>query len=528
MEFAYILMVILSLVILGALFVHVTGRLSIPGTKAFIAQIALVYIWSVGALLELLTTDMRQMLFWRNLQQIGVYFLPVTCLYFAVSYGRFDRWKRFLPLFWIVPVAAVALIFTDESHHIMRTGFTISENAFFGKALAVPSTEVGSMFIFYNFTLVAISMVMLGIFSSKVSSSIRKQALLIMLSFFLVFFFAIIKTALLEKTGINVPIAALYLPSSLLLFFTLFRHKLFMVSPIAREKVFDVLDQGIIVTDDHDMIVDRNPYAVYLMGEFFGIVQEITYKNIGDIFSSYPRWIEMLSHGEAGQMELQSPIAEAENGKCIRIKVYPVMSEHGRVIGAVSLLRDITERRIQERKLRSMADQDSLTGLLNRSGLMSSVQNTLAHAERNDNPVSVLMIDVDHLKHINDTYGHYHGDRALLTVADALRRTLRLQDAIGRIGGDEFAVVLPGQGVQEAAVIADRIRREVSEASVEMEDGEKITLTLSIGICDNSLPDAVAEKLVKYADKAMYVAKRKSRNCCVAWSQSMMEKPEAG
>ncbi len=528
MEFAYILMVIMSLVILGFLFVHASKRLHVAGTKAFVAQIIYVYIWSVGALLELLTQDAQQMLFWRNIQQIGVFFLPVTCVYFAVAYGRFDRWKRFLPLLWIVPVAAVALIFSDESHHIMRTGFVVSENVFFGKALAVHSTAVGMLFVSYNFTMVAISMVMLGIFAAKVSNRIRKQTLLIMLSFFLVFFFAIIKTAFLEKTGINVPIAALYLPSSLLLFFTLYRHKLFMVSPIAREKVFDVLDQGIIVTDDHDMIVDRNPYAAYLMGEFFDIGQEITYKNVGDVFSSYPRWIEMLSHGEVGQMELQSPMADAENGKYIRIKVYPVMSEHNRVIGAVSLLRDITERRMQERMLRSMADQDSLTGLLNRNGLMSSVQSSLAHAEKNDETVSVMMIDVDHLKHINDTYGHYNGDRALLAVADALRRTLRLQDAIGRIGGDEFAVVLPGQGAKEAAIIADRIRREVSETCVEMDDGQAITLTLSIGICDNTVSDAAAEKLVKHADKAMYVAKRRSRDCCVAWSQSMMEKPEAG
>ncbi len=526
MEFAYIVMVILSLVVLGVLFVQVTKRLYVAGTKAFVAQIVLVYIWSVGALMELWTNDMQQMLFWRKFQQIGMYFMPVTCVYFAAYYGRFERWKRYLPLFWVVPVAALVLIFTDDSHHLMYSGFSLSEKMFFGKALALQSTTLGKLFIFYNYTLVALSLVMFGIFAAKVSSRSRKQALLIMLSIFLVFLFAILKTALLEKTGINVPIASLYLPSSLLLFFTLLRHKLFVVSPIAREKVFDVLDQGIIVTDDHNMIVDRNPFAAHLMGVFFGIGQEISGRNTGDVFSSFPQWIEMLTRGEAGQMELQSPVVDGENAKFIRIKVYPMISERGRAIGSVSLLRDITERRMQERRLRSMADQDSLTGLLNRNGFMQALQDELVQAEQCAEPVSVLMIDLDQLKLLNDTYGHFSGDKALLAVADALRRTLRQQDAIGRIGGDEFAVVLPGLGGQEAAAVADRLRHEVSTGDVEMESGETQHITVSIGVCDNSLSDAGAEKIVKLADKAMYVAKRLSRNCCVTWDAAMIENPQ--
>jgi diguanylate cyclase (GGDEF)-like protein len=133
-------------------------------------------------------------------------------------------------------------------------------------------------------------------------------------------------------------------------------------------------------------------------------------------------------------------------------------------------------------------------------------------------------LDLDRFKSVNDTYGHVNGDRVLALFADLLRGALRQQDAIGRIGGDEFAAALPGVGRTEAFAIAERIRQKAEGQGVEMEDGETLHFTVSIGICDSVdclnrgvKPQAV--DLIKVADKAMYKAKKISRNCCVMGEQ---------
>ena len=514
MEFLYIFMISLSLAILGVLFVQAIKRRSFAGAKPFMAQIIFVVIWSISALFELWASGEKEMLLWRNVQQIGIFCVPVTCVYFAAEYGQYTKWKRYLPLFWIVPAAALALIFTDEAHHIMRVSYVVEANRFFGKALMVTSTPAGLAFVAYNFCLVAITLIMLGLFAAKVARKLRRQVILIMVSFFLVFGFAFLKTAWLEKAGINIPIVTIYLPSSILLFYNLFRHRMFMITPIARDKVFDIIEQGIIVTDDTGMIVDRNPYAMYLMKKFFGIDREPLGCTMSGVFSGYPEWVEHMEGNIPGKLEVQAPLKDT-GMLYVRINIYPLLSESRQLIGMVSLLRDITARRLQEYELRTRANMDSLTGLLNRCGFMAAFNQSLDDARESGGTVSVLMIDLDMLKPINDTYGHFSGDKVLLSIAEMLRGSLRQQDAIGRIGGDEFAAVLPGTACAGAMQIAERIRMEAQQMCIEMENGQTIHVTISVGVCGNTGHDGGAEELLKLADKAMYEAKRHSRNCCV-------------
>ena len=121
-------------------------------------------------------------------------------------------------------------------------------------------------------------------------------------------------------------------------------------------------------------------------------------------------------------------------------------------------------------------------------------------------PVSVLMMDLDKFKSINDAYGHDAGDRVLVAIADVLRATLRQGDAIARIGGDEFAAILPNVGKHDAAVIAERIIQTAGERLVAVDAQTSVPLKLSIGICDNSETSS-ADEMLKRADQAMYAAK---------------------
>lgn len=519
MDFSYAITAILSLTILGVLFVHaMKGRVT-AGAGSFIAQVSVVAVWTVASMLEMLSASPTEKLIWRHVQLVGVFGLPVTCLHFAVSYGRRTGWKRLLPLFWIVPIVALVLVGTDEAHQIIRENSRPGPQPL-GTTLLFAATPAGILFLVYGFCLVLVSMIVLGIMARQVSGQARTQVILIMVSFFLVFAVAFIKVMFLERGAYDIPIVTLYLPGSLVLFYNLFWHKLFVVTPFARDKVFDVIEQGILVTDGLGVVVDRNPYAARLSGKFFGVTGNMVGKSLAEMFEGYPEWLELVHSHRAGDLEVQSPLADA-GARFLRIKTYPLANERGKAIGMVSLLRDITARRLHEYELQTKADMDSLTGLLNRNGFLGAFHQMLENAGDGQGPVTVLMIDVDHFKHINDTYGHISGDRAMLRVAEVLRRTLRQQDAIGRIGGDEFAVALPGIGRGEGRSIAERILREVKAVGIEMENGEEVSVALSIGICDDNGLDGDADMLLSRADKALYAAKKQSRDCCVVWESDM-------
>ena len=513
MEFGYAFTVGCSLSILFTVFIHAKKNTSVAGTRAFLWQIVFVTLWSAGSLMELLTPTEQGMLFWRNFEQIGVFLLPVSCMYFAVEYARYDRMKRYLPLLLIIPVAALLLIFTDSKTHIMRYDYIVSYSSLFGKALSVHSTPVGKTFVAYNYTLAFASLLILFLFSRQIAKNMRRQVILVMIATGLIFLFGLLKTAFLEGTRINIPIVTVYLPGSLVLYYNLYKNNFFYVSPLAREKVFDVIDQGIVVTDNSGMIVDKNPFAVYLLSSFFGVREELTGKKLDEVFQDYPDWVNAAKIGSSFDMEMEKG---KESIRYIHIRVYPLQSHKGSGVGSVTIIRDITAVRLQELALKTKADTDSLTGLYNRAGFMDMFTAMLKESMATGQTVSVFLMDLDKFKDINDTFGHDGGDRVLQAFADTLRGILRRKDAVGRIGGDEFAVALPGINKMEALEIANRILEVTGERIIVLENGMSIRFSLSIGICDNENVKS-EEDMLKCADKAMYIAKNRTGSYCMVW-----------
>ena len=147
MALLYIFVVGSSLALLFTVLFYALRNLDIPGSKAYALQIVFVTIWSIGSLLEMVSATEQAMLFWRNFEQIGVFLLPVACVYFAIDYAGYDKLKKFLPLLLIIPIAAILLIFTDSYTHLMRTGYTVTYNKLFGNAVSVDQTPLGVMFV---------------------------------------------------------------------------------------------------------------------------------------------------------------------------------------------------------------------------------------------------------------------------------------------------------------------------------------------------------------------------------------------
>lgn len=183
----------------------------------------------------------------------------------------------------------------------------------------------------------------------------------------------------------------------------------------------------------------------------------------------------------------------------------------------------------QQHRLRVLAQTDALTGLANFRALTLRMEEEFRRANRYQYPLSVVVIDLDHLKAINDGMGHDVGNRAILALAAHLKNNLRESDFAARFGGDEFVALLPHQTAVEAAAFAERIRSGLRNVTVQRSDGRPAPfgLSVSVGIADHSetTPREGTEALLKAADAALYVAKREGRDRVVVYGASMGAPP---
>lgn len=177
---------------------------------------------------------------------------------------------------------------------------------------------------------------------------------------------------------------------------------------------------------------------------------------------------------------------------------------------AVGTARDITDRKLVEERLREMAATDGLTGILNRRRFMELAADELGRAHRYGRPLGVIMFDVDHFKAVNDARGHAAGDKVLRSLTAVARETLRGADILGRIGGEEFAVLLPETGLPAAVRAAERLRRAAESMSL-LADGGLFNVTVSLGVALLQ-EDEILEDFLKRADQALYRAKQGGRN----------------
>jgi diguanylate cyclase (GGDEF)-like protein/PAS domain S-box-containing protein len=178
-------------------------------------------------------------------------------------------------------------------------------------------------------------------------------------------------------------------------------------------------------------------------------------------------------------------------------------------------LHDVTAHKELEQRLRDLAMRDALTSLFNRRYFLELAELQLDRAERAGTPLTLCMFDADHFKAINDQHGHSSGDEVLKAIARAAESAVRGNDVLARIGGEEFAVLLPDTEPAAAARVAERIRCAIEALAIEGEQLGSIRPTVSVGLAQRA-PGMDVEELLREADAALYRAKQSGRNC-VGW-----------
>jgi diguanylate cyclase (GGDEF)-like protein/PAS domain S-box-containing protein len=290
-------------------------------------------------------------------------------------------------------------------------------------------------------------------------------------------------------------------------------------------RIYENTVEGIIITDQNTVIQAVNP-------AFSSITGYAPHEVIG----KKPALLKSGSHDQAFYQGMWATLGEQGKwtgeiwNKRKNGEIYPewlnitvVRDAQGRVSQYVALFSDITQHKRSEELLRHQAYHDALTNLPNRLLFGENLELALSQAQRANHGVAVMLMDLDHFKYVNDTFGHDYGDRLLVMVAQRLRSVIRKGDTLARMGGDEFTLLLPAlREPAEAARVAEKIFKELSTPfTIEKND---FTVTASIGVSAYPQDGDSPETLLKNADSAMYQAKEEGRNHCVYFTPAMNEK----
>ncbi|MBW9256697.1 MAG: diguanylate cyclase [Candidatus Thiodiazotropha sp. (ex. Lucinisca nassula)] len=275
--------------------------------------------------------------------------------------------------------------------------------------------------------------------------------------------------------------------------------------------------EGIIVTDHNDHVVLVNPAAERLLGKSMGQIIREGFKHLAD----QPDVLQQLMDGKVEDSQILK-----FNNRLLQIYAARIRRSDGEPIGSAALIQDVTEQKRLESELRQLSFNDQLTGLYNRRSLEKTLKKQLHLANRHHSPLAIVLFDVDHFKHFNDTYGHDQGDRVLSTLGGLCMNTCRETDHPCRYGGEEFCIILPHTNHEGAMVFAEKLRRRVERARV---DELQVTISLGVACTVGQKPIHDLNIFIKQADQALYEAKNQGRNRAVlAFSRDSNQKPDDG
>ncbi|CCO22896.1 diguanylate cyclase [Maridesulfovibrio hydrothermalis] len=272
---------------------------------------------------------------------------------------------------------------------------------------------------------------------------------------------------------------------------------------------------AVVITDTDGMIeyVNRSFEEItkYSSAEAIGKNPSELIKSDSQQADIYEDLWKTISSGKVWRGELVNRTKFGENYWC-RLSISPVYNDLGTIINYVGIQEDLTELKKKELALKQLATTDELTGINNRRNFMEMADQEMRRTKRKESSMSVSILDIDHFKRVNDTYGHGFGDFVLKEMAALIQDVIREMDIFGRIGGEEFALILPDTEAEGAFILLERLRGKIENYKFKFH-GVSIIVTASFGytVFDGSYSESLTE-LMKHADRALYAAKAQGRN----------------
>jgi diguanylate cyclase (GGDEF)-like protein/PAS domain S-box-containing protein len=496
-------------------------RRGAPGGRAFAVLVAAVVVWSACEALVLCAPDAGAKLLVSRLQYLGIVVVPVAWLEFAIDYCGLRRrlgggLSRAL---WLLPGAVGAWMLAGDPGGWIYQSVRLEPHGDF-VAFVVDHGRLFEVFAVYSYLLIGAATLFFLWTLGGSRGAFGRQML------------AVIVAPLLSLIG-NALYLARWTPALpidltppgfalglLLLGTSLLRHRLFDLVPLARDAVVTGMPDGIIVADPRGRVLEVNPAMRRVLGAESG---ELVGRPLGEVIPA--ALVSALAAARGGQPR-EISLAVGGRERTYDLLVSRVASHGGSLEAELLVLRDVTERKATElelerareelrranRELERLASTDPLTLLPNRRAFLDRLATELARARRRDERLSLAMLDLDHFKRVNDSRGHAAGDEMLRAVGRLLAESVREIDLAARLGGEEFALLLPATPVADAREAVERVRERFNALGLVAGDSRRTRITVSCGIAEWDASAGGADDLLAAADRALYRAKSQGRD----------------
>jgi diguanylate cyclase (GGDEF)-like protein len=469
-------------------------------------------IYNFGYAMEINAVSQASLFFWIRFQHIGIQFIVPFWLLFSLFITAKNRGLRpwLIGLVFLVPTAGFIAAQTLGGLNLLHP------NAHMAAGVALSPFVYDRTWPLYAITLVqsAYLAVSLGFFIRALIRGVpfpRSQA-----TIYVVGSIAPWISSLLYNFGFspnNIDLSPFALGLSISLFVAGFlKIGILDISPLARDLIFEGMQDGVMVMDVQGRLADMNR-AMRSVFPGIDIKEPLAEARMSNTAS--PELLHLFTCPDSGEMEYQS---EPKGGSPIfHVTATPLKNRSGKVLGKLVNFHDVSDLKELQRKFEFLASHDVLTGLYNRRYLNEVLAKEIEKANREQGALSLIMLDLDHFKQVNDLYGHEAGDKVLGAVgaicAHQVGRAGR-RYTVGRFGGEEILMILPGAPLVEAYEVAEKTRKSLEGLRLRHE-GFDIRITASFGVaglksgCDN------LKDLLIAADRALYRAKASGRNATV-------------
>jgi diguanylate cyclase (GGDEF)-like protein len=518
------------------LFFLIWKKRHVKGGKYLLYAVVAVTIYNLAYALEYSATTTAGKVFWTKVEYLGMgSLLPVLFMFVLKYFGIETKIKiQHVILLWLPAVVVVALAWTNELHGLVWSGF--------GEIDPLTNLMVyhhGPFFAFGIIYLYFVSIVLMVILTRQWfrfnQRSFRNQIILFIFAILLPLIGNIIYLSKINPLpGMDwTPISSFF--SIVLFYISIATFRFLDLIPVARDLVFNLIQDGIMVVDFQLRVVDWNPALPQLIPNCpiqhgksaLNILRFLGIENnpFDDMQESVNYEVE-ISNPELLILDIVISPLNRNNNFDGWLVIFENETERRLATRALEqankqLLQKIDEIERLQIKLKEQAIRDPLTGLFNRRFFDDYFNKELIRCKRTNTPISLLFVDIDHFKSVNDRFGHDIGDQVLELLGDILKSMFRASDVSCRFGGEEFLVLLPGLASDQAYTRAEDLRKRFEETSRTAEFLYS-QVTISIGISNYPLHADNTRDLFRIADKALYNAKELGRNqiCCFSDSHT--------
>lgn len=526
--FAIVLLVNTAAALLIAILL--VRRPSAPGTISLTAMLFLLAVWSFGYAMITLVQDLEAKRFWLRFENIGILTVPVVWFIFTVQYARLDRWlNRFSgSLLFVIPFISLVFLFSDSWFSVYYSAIRPVSDVGGPLVIGRGPWYVVALVNSYIFNLMG--MAVLAWCAIQYRDLYRRQTFALIgavLVPILVNVFYQSAPVLFPAFSTRVDLTPIsFTLSAALIAIGVFGLRIFDLMPIARYTVMEHIPEMVFVADAQDRVLDANPAAQRVLNKR---IDEITGKKLTEVFKDWPQLLERYLRASEVHEEIQIP---ADPPRTFELVISTLYNRFNTLEGRVIVAHEITEQKWLQNdlqhandtlkiqldeieqlraRLQEQAIRDPLTNVYNRRYLAEFLDQEITRAGREGYPVSIVIMDMDHFKQFNDSYGHKCGDIILQSFARFLVDRTRRSDIVCRYGGEEFVILMPHASLEVCYSKVEAWRQDFSEYAIPYED-MRFVATFSAGVATFPVHGCTGDSILQAADKALYHSKNSGRN----------------